>query len=182
MVDPSTVDHDRNVIGAAAVLVADRLREAVEQVTAARGTSAPALTALLAWADGAPIHSLAEGLGLSHSRAVRVVDQMERDRLVRRRPDPLDARRILVTLTGSGRRAARRVLAARADALDAVLGQLSAEHVKALARVAEELLFAESLDRATARRICRLCDAVGCGHLDGRCPSTAGADAREDVP
>lgn len=171
------LDHDHNVIAAAVVLVADRVRDAVEQETGVTGAASAALTTLLAWAHGAPVQALADGLALSHSRTVRIVDALERDGLATRRAGRADARQSLVLLTPRGRRAARGALAARADAVRGVLGRLSAGQVEQLARAAEEVLFAEAVDRTTARQICRLCDAVACGHPGG-CPATAGADAR----
>lgn len=172
------VDHDENVIGAAVLLVADRMREAVEPVTGTSGASAAALTALLAWANAAHIDALAAGLRLSHSRAVRVVDGLERDGFAVRRPDRVDGRRALVHLTKKGRATAVRVLEARGAALDDVLAGLTAAQRRALAGAAEAILTEAAVTRAEARAICRLCDAMACGHLKGTCPTTQGADAR----
>jgi hypothetical protein len=33
--------------------------------------------------------------------------------------------------------------------------------------------------REDARRTCRMCDPVACGHHEGRCPVTQAADAAE---
>ncbi|MBJ7358965.1 MarR family transcriptional regulator [Nocardioides sp.] len=171
--------HDENVIGAAALLVADRMRQAVEPLAGTSGASAAALTALLAWADGAPVDALAAGLRLSHSRAVRVVDALEREGLAVRGPDRTDGRRALVHLTKQGRAAAARVLDARAGAVREVLASLDADGRRALAAAAEAILEDAADSRAEARAICRLCDAVACGHPTGGCPATAGADSRE---
>lgn len=171
--------HDDNVIGAAALLVADRMRRAVEPLAGTSGASAAALTALLAWADGAHVDALAAGLRLSHSRAVRVVDALEREGLAVRGPDRDDGRRALVHLTKAGRVAAGRVLEARAAALSDVLASLNDDERRALAGAAEAILFEAADSRAEARAICRLCDAAACGHPAGDCPATAGADARE---
>ena len=73
------MDHDANVIGAAFLLVADRMQDAVEAKTGRRGAKTAALTALHAWADGHPIDDLAGGLGLGHSRTVRIVDALVGD-------------------------------------------------------------------------------------------------------
>ena len=173
------VGHDENVIGAAVLLVADRIRDAVEPVSGTSGASAAALTALLAWASGAHVDALAAGLRLSHSRAVRVVDALERDGLAVRSPDRTDARRALVRLTQRGRVTAERILAARAAALHEVLDALSDEQRDALADSGAAILRGAAVTRAEARAICRLCDVVACGHHDGACPSTAGADARQ---
>ena len=104
----AALSHDENVIGAAVLLLADRMREAVEPVTGTTGASAAGLTALLAWADGAHIDALAAGLRLSHSRAVRVVDGLEQRGLPSASPiRPTGAGRP-VHLTARGRAAATR--------------------------------------------------------------------------
>jgi hypothetical protein len=48
-----------------------------------------------------------------------------------------------------------------------------------LARLHEKILSAVTDGRATAGRTCRLCDIDVCGHYEGRCPVTRGADAAE---
>jgi DNA-binding MarR family transcriptional regulator len=167
----SSVDHEANVIGAAALLLADRMRAAVEASTDFRGETASALTALLAWGDGLPIEGLASGLHLSHSRTVRVVDALEARGDVVRRADPADRRRAVVTLTAQGRRAAQRVLKARAAALQDALSSLSGAEVRSLARAGATLLAEAATTRTEARHLCRWCDVAVCGFDDGRCPS-----------
>lgn len=169
----AAADHDLNVIGAAALLVTDRMRVAVEAVTGSSGASAAALTALLAWADGAHIDALAAGLRLSHSRTVRVVDGLERERHAVRRRDPIDGRRATVHLTARGRRTAERALTARADALSEALGSLSAADVRTVARIGSRVLEEGATSAAEARAQCRWCDVTACGFDQGRCPSTA---------
>lgn len=171
------MDHDANVIGAALLSVADSVREATEAAVGRGGAHAAALTALLGWADGRPIDALARGLDVSHSRAVRILDALEIEGLAARRADPGDGRKVHVLLTPTGRRAARRVLDARAGAIDRSLDCLPDADRAALARAAEVVLEARVRSREDARLVCRLCDVQACGHHDGRCPSTRGADA-----
>jgi DNA-binding MarR family transcriptional regulator len=173
------MDHDDNVVGAAMLLVADRLREAVEAATGHRGAHPAALTALHGWADGSSIETLARGLGLSHSRTVRVVDALVDEGLAVRAASSDDARQVLVQLTGAGTRAAVAVLAARADVLDGVLDDLPEGERKALAAAAETILASTVESRADARLTCRLCDLGACGHRTGECPVTRAADEAE---
>ena len=72
-----------------------------------------ALAALRMWAGGRPLDVLADGLRLSHSRAVRVIDRLEDEGLARREPDPDDGRAVRIVLTAAGRRAADAAEAAR---------------------------------------------------------------------
>jgi DNA-binding MarR family transcriptional regulator len=179
------IDAGTNVIGAMVVALGDRLRGATEDAAAMPASYPAALSALRMWAGGRPIDVLADGLRLSHSRAVRVVDRLEDDGLVRRRPDAEDRRAVRIELTAAGRRAADRVIDARAAALDEALGGLSPDQRRALGDLAATVLGDVTLDRRTARGICRLCDAVACGHESGRCPVTQAADraeARQETP
>jgi len=173
------VDHDTNVIGAAVLLLADRVRDAVEPVTGTRGASAAALTALAGWADGQQVDRLAAGLGLSHSRAVRVVDALERAGHVRRGVDTEDGRRVRVHLTSEGRDVAEAALAARATALAEALDGVPETERAALASAAASILDTATTSRDVARLLCRWCDVQACGHLEGRCPTTRAADRRE---
>ena len=59
-----------------------------------------------------------------------------------------------------------------------LLAPLDAEQRAALSRLAEHLLAGVTTGRASARRVCRLCDADACGHPE-RCPVTRAADRAE---
>lgn len=170
------MDHDANVTGAAFLLVADRMQEAVEASTGRRGAQTAALTALHGWADGHPIDDLARGLGLSHSRTVRVVDHLVADGLATRGTDPADRRQVTVVLTAPGITAAVEILRAREAVLDRTLERLPPALRRSLARASESILLSAIDDRDAARLACRLCDVDACGHHDGRCPSTHAAD------
>jgi MarR family transcriptional repressor of emrRAB len=157
--------------------MADALRTATEAAADMPASYPAALSALRTWAGGRGVDVLADGLRVSHSRAVRVVDRLEEDGLARRRPDPEHARAVRVELTAAGRRAADRVLAARAVALDEALGGLTGPQRRGLSELASVVLTELTPNRAAARGICRLCDAVACGHESGHCPVTRAADA-----
>jgi DNA-binding MarR family transcriptional regulator len=172
------MDHDLNVIGALAVVLGDRIRDATEEASGMRGALPAALSALHEWAGGRTIETLAGGLRLSHSRTVRVVDRLEQKGLARRAPDPADGRGVLVHLTPAGRRLGRRVLDARATALEQAVAEAERRE---LAPIAERLLGHATTGRRAAGAICRLCDAHACGHHDGRCPVTRAADAAESA-
>jgi len=62
------------------------------------------LLAILGEYDGARLGQLAEMSGTKQSTATRVVDQMERDGLVRRHADGSDGRAVEIRLTPAGRR------------------------------------------------------------------------------
>ena len=173
------VDHDLNVVGALAVALGDRIRDATEDAAGMSGPLPAALAALQQWAGGRTVDTLAGGLRLSHSRTVRVIDRLEADGLATRERAPGDGRGVLVRLTPAGERVAARVHAARADVLASALGGLAPDDRRSLAGLAEQVLERVTTGRRSAGAICRLCDSHACGHHDGRCPVTRGADAAE---
>ena len=169
----------RNVIGAATLAVADELRAAVEGAAGSEGSLAAAVVTLGHYPNGAVIEVLAQSLGVSHSRAVRVVDELNRTGLARRGSDPDDGRAVRVALTAAGARTRGRVLTQRARALDRCLGGLDAGKLAELDELASAVLSRLAVSRQTARRLCRLCDAQACGYREGRCPVTLAADRAE---
>jgi len=77
-------------------------------------------------------------LGLDRKDVALAVDLLERDRLIRRTPDPEDARRKTVTLTAKGRRLMPQLDEALAAAQNALLSPLPAR---------DRRVFVELLDR-----------------------------------
>jgi DNA-binding MarR family transcriptional regulator len=173
------MEHDLNVIGALAVALGDRIRDATEEAAGMPGALPAAIAALEQWAGGRSIDTLAGALRLSHSRTVRVIDRLESAGLAARERDPRDGRGVLVRLTPAGEALGRRVHAARAAALEAALAGLDAGELRTLAAGAERVLEHVTTGRRSAGTICRLCSAHACGHDEGRCPVTRGADAAE---
>ncbi len=89
---------------------AHRLRERLEVVARARlAISAPQLGAVLYLAghDGARAGELAAALSVQAAAITGLIDRMVTAGLVRRRPDPADARAQRLHLTAAGRAAAR---------------------------------------------------------------------------
>jgi DNA-binding MarR family transcriptional regulator len=173
------MDHDLNVVGALAVALGDRIRDATEAASGMTGALPAAVAALSEWAGGRSIDTLAGALRLSHSRTVRVIDRLEAEGLALRERDPGDRRGVLVRLTPAGEALGARVHAARAEALTAALAGLDAGERRSLAEGAERVLEHVTTGRRSAGTICRLCAAHACGHDEGRCPVTRGADAAE---
>src|SRR5215211_283244 len=168
-------EREAQLLGALAVAVSDRIRAAVEEGAGQGGSAPAALVSLAGYLDGGPIDSLRVPLGLTHSAAVRVVDRLADEGLVERRPGA-DRRSVAVALTPAGRSAAVRAARARGATLEAALEALDATERAELARLHEKILETVTDGRATAGRICRLCDNDACGHFEGRCPVTRGAD------
>jgi MarR family transcriptional repressor of emrRAB len=170
---------EENVVGALVLAVGDRLRDETERAAGLGGALPAALVCLHEFAAGRPIDTLAGALRVTHSRAVRVVDQLAADGLARRAASAADRRVVLVELTPAGRRLATRVMAARAEVIRASLGGLSAAERAQFADLVGKVLGATTAGRVHARSICRMCDVDACGHDEGRCPVTRANEARE---
>jgi MarR family transcriptional regulator, negative regulator of the multidrug operon emrRAB len=168
--------REANLLGAASVAIADRLRLATEEAACQGGSAPAALVSLAGYLDGRPIDSLRDPLGLTHSAAVRVVDRLVEAGLARRRPGP-DGRSVAVELTAAGHQAASHALRARQAVLEAAMDGLTHDEQAQLVGLHEKLLAALTDGRRSARRTCRLCDLHACGHNDGRCPVTNAANA-----
>jgi DNA-binding MarR family transcriptional regulator len=167
-----------NLLGALSLTVSDRLRLATEAAAGTGGSAPAALVSLAGYLEGSPIDSLRTPLGLTHSASVRVVDRLVASGLARRSRGG-DRRSVAVELTATGRSAAERALAARREVLERALDALTDAERAELEALHAKLLTALTESRAAAGNICRLCDAQACGHEQGVCPVTRGADAAE---
>jgi len=159
--------HDANVLGALALALADRL--AAASPPEASGSAAQALVRLHGRGAGGAIDALAGVLGLSHSGTVRVVDRLQAEGLLERRRGA-DQRSAALHLTPRGRRAARRILANRAAAMESVLSLLTADQQAEMCRLAGRILEQLGEVPGAEPRLCRLCDLEACGRTRGACP------------
>jgi DNA-binding MarR family transcriptional regulator len=76
--------------------------------------------------------ALAATFGLAPRTVTELVDTLERDGLVERRPDPTDRRARQVQLTPTGEQARARAIAIREQIIDRLLGGLSDEQLTGL--------------------------------------------------
>ena len=163
-----------NLAGSGALAIADRMRTAVAEAAGLEGSGPAALVALDLYGEGDGVDTLARALSLTHSGAVRLVDQLVARGLVPREPSPRDRRAVALRLTPAGRRAAERVAVARHAALADLLAPLSPSERERLGDLLGRVVAGLTHGVEDARRVCRLCDADACGHPD-RCPVTLAA-------
>jgi DNA-binding MarR family transcriptional regulator len=166
-----------NVLGALAVALVDRLSEATGDAAGHSPSAAAALSALHHFLDGPSIDLLRQVLGLTSSGTVRLIDRLETEGCVTRRPG-LDGRSVAISLTPSGRRAAARVTAARGRVLEHSLEALSPTERETLDKLSSKVLVGLMRGPGATRWICRLCDSRACGHNAGWCPVAAEARTR----
>jgi DNA-binding MarR family transcriptional regulator len=166
-----------NLLGAMALAIADRTADAVADAAGHSESAAAALSALYHFLDGPSIDRLRQVLGLTSSGTVRLVDRLEEDGYVNRRPG-VDGRSTAVALTVLGHRAAARVVAARTHVLDDALQVLSPAERETLDQLISRVLVGLMRGPGATRWICRLCDTGACGREAGGCPVANEAHAR----
>ena len=159
-----------NLLGALVLGLDEQLRERVEAIVG-HGPSAPAALQAVLRRPGQPIEHLRHAIGLSHSAAVRLVDRLEDDGLVARRPAP-DGRAVSLVLTAKGRRRAARILQERRSVLGRSLVGLSAAERRGLEGLLDRMLRTQAAVREDPTPICRLCELPACPLR--RCPVPGG--------
>jgi DNA-binding MarR family transcriptional regulator len=172
-----TFDRTGNMLGALSLAVTDRTSEAVGGAAGQSETAAVALSALHHFLEDPSVDLLRQVLGLTASGTVRLVDRLQDAGYVTRRPGR-DARSVSVRLTASGRRAAERVAAARAEVLEKALSGLAPGERRVLDEVVSRVLVGQIRGPGATRWMCRLCDTTACGREEGRCPVANAAQER----
>ncbi|AKH82036.1 hypothetical protein AA958_07160 [Streptomyces sp. CNQ-509] len=167
-----------NLLGAAALAVADRLTAAA---AGAAGVSVSGTAALvtLRGAEGIGVTELGRRIGLSQPACARMLDQLEGRGLVER--ERSGGRGVALRLTEAGAAAAARAEAARRDGLRRVLAGLPEQQATGLTEALELLLTEVYGDVGSEDVLCRLCDRGAClaaGHL---CPVGQAARAERAV-
>jgi DNA-binding MarR family transcriptional regulator len=115
----------------------------------ALGISPPRLSALsvVVFAGPIGIGALAAAEGVAAPTMTRLVDGLEHDGYVRRLPDPMDARGVLVATTPAGRRVLARGRQQRVRSIATGLAALSSDELGAIRRGADLI---ERVSRAEA--------------------------------
>jgi DNA-binding MarR family transcriptional regulator len=175
--DSRELDRTGNLLGALALALSDRMADAAGGTAGQSVSAAIALSALHQFLDDPPVDRLRQVLGLTPSGTVRLVDRLQEAGHVTRQPG-VDGRSVSLRLTASGRRAARRVAAARAEVLDGALAGLDAEERDALDRALSRMLVGLMRGPGAVRWMCRFCDMTACGHTTGGCPVANAARER----
>jgi DNA-binding MarR family transcriptional regulator len=102
------------------------------------GLSPSRLSALSVLVFGGPrtVGGLAAAEGVRSPSMTQLVNGLEQDGLVRRRPVQTDGRRVVVEATAAGKRALRRAQGRRLDVLVGLLGDLDDDELALLDRAA----------------------------------------------
>ncbi|MFC6356009.1 MarR family winged helix-turn-helix transcriptional regulator [Luethyella okanaganae] len=154
------MNRTSNLLGALSMVLADEMREAVNDTLRTTGETAAALIMVGAHPD-VHIAEVAEALGLTHSGAVRLVDRLENEELVTRKPGP-DSRTVLLRITREGERRRQAALRQRARVLGRALAHLSADEAELLGSCMDKILRGYLTERQQGYRFCRMCDEDTC--------------------
>jgi MarR family transcriptional regulator, negative regulator of the multidrug operon emrRAB len=157
-----------NLLGAIALGLADDILETAERHVA-HGGCTPAALCVIGHEPGLSINFLARVLRMSHPGTVRLVDRLEADGLIQRRPNK-DGRTVALHLTVSGQKRRIKLLANRRTALEQAIKRLSRCEREELVLLLEKLLIGMKKDPLQVYTICRLCEDTVCVP----CPMTGG--------
>jgi DNA-binding MarR family transcriptional regulator len=171
------LDRPGNLLGALSLSIADRTSDAVGESAGHSETAAIALSALHQFLDDPSVDLLRQVLGLTPSGTVRLVDRLQEAGHVTRGPGS-DGRSVSLRLTASGRRAAERVSAARAEVLRDALSVLDPDEREAFEQMVSRVLVGLIRGPGAVRWMCRLCDTTACGREAGECPVANAARER----
>lgn len=156
-----SAQRTENVVGALALVLSDALLREAQSQAPELGPAAAAIN-LVGSEPGLSIERLRRALGLSHPGAVRLVDRLVADGLMRRAPSDRDRRAVALRLTEAGEAGALAIRQARQRSLAAALQVLTAEEQASLTALAEKLLGSLVSNEDEAYAVCRLCDHDAC--------------------
>lgn len=155
-----------NLLGALALSLVDVLNTAAE-TSAGAGGETPAALVTLGAQPGISINDLRQILNLSHPGTVRLIDRLEMQGFVDRRPG-VDGRTLALFLTEAGQEQRRSILAERRHQLQRAVDCLTEADREQLTRLLEKMLTAMTTSALRASEICRLCEEEVCP--GDRCP------------
>lgn len=167
-----------NLLGATALALMDLTLGDATRAAGVGPSGAAALVSLSAY-PGVSVTELGRRVGLTQPAAARMVDSLEADGLVERRPSPVNNRWTTVHPTPAGKRQAGRILRARGGPLTDLVTSLDDDDQRSLDRLLTTLLTRLYEHVGRAQYMCRLCDRKSCTS-DAVCP-VGEAEQQRDV-
>ena len=168
-------ERTANLLGALGLAVADRIHAVARDILQRSGET-PAALVVIGYGQGPSNDRLRHVLGLSHPGAVRLVDRLVADGLVRREKAE-DRRAVALHLTDKGKSVREALLAERLRAVQSVLDPLSAAERDAFGELLHRILQGLPESDLDKRRLCRMCDDRVCTD----CPVPADFKAKEEA-
>lgn len=149
-----------NLLGALSLTLSDAQQAAAKEASGL-SPSACAAIATLGPYPGSTIGAVARVLGVTHSVAVRLVEDLVQAGLIERGPRP-DRRQVALRLSAKGAQTRQAILAARDGVLTDALAALGADEHRLLGDMLSSMLTRLTRSREKADHICRLCDEDVC--------------------
>lgn len=106
------------------------------------------------------VGGLAEGLGVTHPAAVKLIDKLVRKELVTRSVGIEDHRQSTIGITSEGRRIVNEVRRARTERLEGVLDRMCAEDRQALIHGLQSFVTAALRNEGALDQLCVSCQAL----------------------
>ncbi len=154
--------HAGNILGAFSRAVSDRIDAATQKAAGLNGSACEAIIQVGA-EPNCSIETLRRRLALEHSSVVRVIDRLERAKIIaRKRGLGNDRREVALALTRDGVALKNRILGERGKFLDSVISRLSGEQRATLEALIDAMLPAAVEPGDAALIACRLCDQEIC--------------------
>ena len=150
-----------NLLGAFATTVSTQIEQSVAELGGRSLSHEAALVAIYNHPNNS-IDMLSKVLGLTHSGAVRLINTLEKEKLVERHRSNEDARAVVLRVTIKGKARAYSVLQAREKITTQIVKTLTVKQKTALEPVLEAMLGALTNGQEGARRICRMCNEEVC--------------------
>ncbi len=111
---------------------------------------------------GSSIKSLSKMLSLQHSSLVRLLDQLERDGLIKRLDNKLDKREKSIFLSDDGEKVLTKLINARRRVIQPVTGLLDDTEINLLYQLIEKMMPAVVTGGDDQHYVCRLCELEAC--------------------
>jgi len=172
------VDRTANLLGATALALVELTLDDAAKAAGVSTSGAAALVSLTAQ-PGVSVTELGRRVGLTQPAAARMVDSLEADGLVERRPSPVNNRWTTVHPTPAGKRQSGRILRARGGPLADLVAGLDEDDQRSLDGLLTKLLTRLYGHIGRAQYMCRLCDRKSCTN-EAVCP-VGEAEQHEDA-
>ena len=151
----------KNLLGAFATTVSDAIEQKIDAFGARNISHEIALITVYNHPDES-IDVLRRVLNLSPSGAVKLVNVLEKEGLMIRCKDKIDARITGLQITEKGKKRVVKILSARDSILSNVVRSLTKDQIKVLLPIIELMMRSMTTDQSSARRICKMCNEDVC--------------------
>ena len=160
-VDVSKDDFVGNAVGAFACALSDKVDRAWTTLTGRGVTTCYAINQIGS-EPGSSIKTLTGMLNIEHSSLVRLLDGLERDGLIERRPDAEDRRGKKVHLSKAGEELLTEMLNARRRVLEPMTGSLDDSEMQTLFDLLGKMMPSIVIGGDDQHFVCRVCELEMC--------------------